>query len=84
MSKEAGKNITAVSNISFEIKAGELLILCGPLVVENQRSSNACWFRDISSGEVRIDDVVINQVAPKDRDIAMVFQAASLSAYDSF
>ena len=29
---------------------------------------------DISSGEVRIDDVVINQVAPKDRDIAMVFQ----------
>ena len=85
VSKEYGKNITAVSDISFEIKAGELLILCGPSGCGKSTVLRMlAGLEDISSGEVRIDDVVINQVAPKDRDIAMVFQNRDLSAYDSF
>ena len=33
---------------------------------------------DISSGEILIDDLVINDIAPKDRDVAMVFQSYAL------
>ena len=75
VSKKYGKNITAVSDISFEIKTGELLILCGPSGCGKSTVLRMlAGLEDISSGEISVNDVVVNQVAPKDRDIAMVFQ----------
>ncbi|MFL2876735.1 MAG: ABC transporter ATP-binding protein [Pontiellaceae bacterium] len=75
VSKKYVNNITAVNDISFEVKAGELLILCGPSGCGKSTVLRMlAGLEDISSGEISVDDVVINQVAPKDRDIAMVFQ----------
>ena len=72
-------NIEAVRNISFIINSGELLVLCGPSGCGKSTVLRMlAGLEDISSGEVRIDDRIINHIPPKDRDIAMVFQNYAL------
>jgi len=69
----------AVQNMDLDIKDGEFMILVGP---SGSGKSTAlrmiAGLEDISGGEVRIGDTVVNQMAPKDRDIAMVFQNYAL------
>jgi multiple sugar transport system ATP-binding protein len=69
----------AVRNMDLDINDGEFMILVGP---SGSGKSTAlrmiAGLEDISDGEVKIGDTVVNQLAPKDRDIAMVFQNYAL------
>ena len=70
---------TAVKDLSVTIADGEFLILVGPSGCGKTTTLNMiAGLEDISSGELRIDGVRMNEKAPKDRDIAMVFQSYAL------
>ena len=69
----------AVHGASFEIADGELMVLVGPSGCgKSTLLRMVAGLEDISAGTLRIGDRVVNDVAPKDRDIAMVFQNYAL------
>jgi multiple sugar transport system ATP-binding protein len=69
----------AVDSVNLEIADGEFVILVGPSGCGKSTTLNMiAGLEDISDGELRIGGKVVNQVAPKDRDIAMVFQSYAL------
>ncbi len=69
----------AVDNISLDIADGEFIILVGPSGCGKSTTLNMiAGLEDISEGELRIGGKVVNNKAPKDRDIAMVFQSYAL------
>ena len=68
-----------VNDISLNIPDGEFIILVGPSGCGKSTTLNMiAGLEDISSGELRIGGKVVNDKAPKDRDIAMVFQSYAL------
>jgi multiple sugar transport system ATP-binding protein len=70
---------TAVQDLSVTIADGEFLILVGPSGCGKTTTLNMiAGLEDISSGELRIGGERVNEKAPKDRDIAMVFQSYAL------
>jgi multiple sugar transport system ATP-binding protein len=78
----------AVDNISFHIEDKEFLVLVGPSGCGKTTALRLlAGLEEISGGEILIGDRVVNDVAPKDRDIAMVFQSYALyphlSVYDN-
>ena len=69
----------AVDKISLDIADGEFMILVGPSGCGKSTTLNMiAGLEDISEGELRIGGKVVNNEAPKDRDIAMVFQSYAL------
>ncbi|QCB52207.1 sn-glycerol-3-phosphate ABC transporter ATP-binding protein UgpC [Rhodococcus sp. PAMC28707] len=69
----------AVSDVSMTIADGEFIILVGPSGCGKSTTLNMiAGLEDISSGELRIAGERVNEKAPKDRDIAMVFQSYAL------
>ncbi|OBG47475.1 ABC transporter ATP-binding protein [Mycobacterium alsense] len=79
ISKSYADGSTAVRDLSITIADGEFLILVGPSGCGKTTTLNMiAGLEDISSGELRIDGVRVNEKAPKDRDIAMVFQSYAL------
>ncbi|RZQ62662.1 ABC transporter ATP-binding protein [Amycolatopsis suaedae] len=69
----------AVREVDIEIADGEFIILVGPSGCGKSTTLNmVAGLEDISSGELRIDGERVNEKAPKDRDIAMVFQSYAL------
>jgi multiple sugar transport system ATP-binding protein len=69
----------AVKDLNLEIADGEFMILVGPSGCGKSTALRMiAGLEDISSGELRIGGDVVNQKAPKDRDIAMVFQSYAL------
>ncbi|NQW04893.1 MAG: sn-glycerol-3-phosphate ABC transporter ATP-binding protein UgpC [Acidobacteria bacterium] len=71
--------VKAVDELSLEIQDGEFMVLVGPSGCGKTTSLRMiAGLEDISLGTVRIGDRVVNEVAPKDRDIAMVFQSYAL------
>ncbi|MCE7008433.1 sn-glycerol-3-phosphate ABC transporter ATP-binding protein UgpC [Kibdelosporangium philippinense] len=69
----------AVSEVDFTIADGEFIILVGPSGCGKSTTLNMiAGLEDISEGELRIDGERVNERAPKDRDIAMVFQSYAL------
>ncbi len=69
----------AVKNLNLKIADGEFMILVGPSGCGKSTALNMiAGLEDISAGELRIEGKVVNQVAPRDRDIAMVFQSYAL------
>jgi len=69
----------AVNDISLDIVDGEFIILVGPSGCGKSTTLNMiAGLEDISEGELRIGGKVVNDKAPKDRDIAMVFQSYAL------
>jgi multiple sugar transport system ATP-binding protein len=70
---------TAVKDLNLTIADGEFLILVGPSGCGKTTTLNMiAGLEDISSGELRIGGQRMNDKAPKDRDIAMVFQSYAL------
>ncbi len=69
----------AVSNVNFDIKDKEFVVLVGPSGCGKSTTLRMiAGLEDISDGELLIDDKKVNEVSPKDRDIAMVFQNYAL------
>jgi multiple sugar transport system ATP-binding protein len=69
----------AVKHMDLEIADGEFLILVGPSGCGKSTALRMiAGLEDISEGQLRIGDEVVNDKAPKDRDIAMVFQNYAL------
>src|ERR1700704_4302118 len=69
----------AVSEVDITIEDGEFIVLVGPSGCGKSTMLNmVAGLEDISSGELRIDGQRVNEKAPKDRDIAMVFQSYAL------
>lgn len=78
----------ALENINIEINDGEFVVLVGPSGCgKTTLLRMVAGLEDITEGEISIADKVVNEVAPKDRDIAMVFQNYALyphmSVYDN-
>lgn len=72
-------NFEAVKNISLEVEDGEFLVLVGPSGCGKSTTLRMiAGLEDITSGKIHIGDRVVNDLAPKDRDIAMVFQEYAL------
>ncbi|HEX9175308.1 ABC transporter ATP-binding protein [Mycobacterium sp.] len=70
---------TAVADLSLQIADGEFIILVGPSGCGKSTTLNMiAGLEEITSGELRIDGQRVNEKAPKDRDIAMVFQSYAL------
>jgi multiple sugar transport system ATP-binding protein len=68
-----------VDDFNLDIADGELVVLVGPSGCGKSTTLNMiAGLEDISSGELRIGGQVVNDKAPKDRDIAMVFQSYAL------
>ena len=71
--------VTAVSDFNLEIKDKEFIILVGPSGCGKSTTLRmVAGLEEITEGEIYIGDRVVNDVAPKDRDIAMVFQNYAL------
>ena len=71
--------VTAVSDFCLEIKDKEFLILVGPSGCGKTTTLRMiAGLEEITEGELFIGDRLVNDVAPKDRDIAMVFQNYAL------
>ena len=69
----------AVDKMSLDIADGEFVILVGPSGCGKSTTLNMiAGLEDITEGELRIGGNVVNNAAPKDRDIAMVFQSYAL------
>ncbi|MCI0520808.1 MAG: sn-glycerol-3-phosphate ABC transporter ATP-binding protein UgpC [Chloroflexi bacterium] len=80
--------VTAVNDLNIEIADKEFLVLVGPSGCGKSTALRLlAGLEEITSGRILIGDQVVNDVAPKDRDIAMVFQSYALyphmSVYDN-
>lgn len=79
VTKSYPNGATAVKDLSITIADGEFIILVGPSGCGKSTTLNMiAGLEDISSGELRIGGERVNEKAPKDRDIAMVFQSYAL------
>src|SRR5512142_249648 len=78
VSKKYG-DVVAVDDLNLEIRDGEFMVLVGPSGCGKTTSLRMiAGLEEITSGIVRIGERVVNDVPPKDRDIAMVFQSYAL------
>ena len=77
--KKYDNGFEAVKNFNLEIADKEFIIFVGPSGCGKSTTLRMiAGLEDISSGELKIGDRVVNDVEPKDRDIAMVFQNYAL------
>ena len=71
--------VTAVHDVNLDIKDKEFIVLVGPSGCGKSTTLRmVAGLEEISDGELYIDGKLVNDVAPKDRDIAMVFQSYAL------
>ena len=76
--KRYGK-FEAVKNVNLEVEDGEFTVLVGPSGCGKSTTLRMiAGLEDISDGEIHIGEKLVNDLAPKDRDIAMVFQEYAL------
>ena len=82
------EGVVAVQDFNIDIKDKEFIVLVGPSGCGKSTTLRMiAGLEDISDGELYIDDKLCNDIEPKDRDIAMVFQSYALyphlSVYDN-
>jgi len=80
--------VTAVREVSIDVKDKEFLVLVGPSGCGKSTTLRMiAGLEEVTEGSIYIGDRLVNDVAPKDRDIAMVFQSYALyphmSVYDN-
>jgi len=77
--KYAGAAAPSVKDLNIEVADGEFLVLVGPSGCGKTTSLRMlAGLEEVTDGEIIIGDRVVNNIAPKDRDIAMVFQSYAL------
>jgi multiple sugar transport system ATP-binding protein len=81
-------DLTIIRDLNIEVQDKEFLVLVGPSGCGKTTALRLlAGLEEITGGEIKIADRVVNDVAPKDRDIAMVFQSYALyphlSVYDN-
>ncbi len=77
--KRYAGNTVAVKDLNIEVADKEFLVLVGPSGCGKSTSLRMlAGLEEISDGEILIGDRIVNNVAPKDRDVAMVFQSYAL------
>ncbi len=79
ITKIFGKDVKAVNNLNLEIRDKEFMVLVGPSGCGKTTALRmVAGLEETSEGDIMIGDVRVNDVPPKDRDIAMVFQNYAL------
>ncbi|MGH3334871.1 MAG: ABC transporter ATP-binding protein, partial [Nocardioides sp.] len=77
--KEYGDGFKAVNDVSIDVADGEFMILVGPSGCgKSTLLRMVVGLEDITSGEMVIGDRTVNDLAPRDRNLAMVFQNYAL------
>ena len=82
------KKVTAVDDVSFEIKDGEFFVLLGPTGAGKTTTLRLiAGLEKLDAGSISFDGQIVNELTPAARDVAMVFQQYSLypnmSVYDN-
>src|SRR5690606_27813428 len=71
--------VDVIKGVDLDIENGEFVVLVGPSGCGKSTLLNLiAGLETLSDGEIRIGDMVVNDVPPKDRNIAMVFQSYAL------
>src|SRR5690349_24403140 len=71
--------VKALDDLSLEVREGEFMVLVGPSGCGKSTALRSiAGLEEITSGTISIGDRVVNNLPPKDRDIAMVFQNYAL------
>jgi multiple sugar transport system ATP-binding protein len=79
LGKVYGNDFTAVRDLNLDVAEGEFMVLVGPSGCGKTTALRMiAGLEEITSGEIRIGGKVVNDLAPRDRDIAMVFQNYAL------
>jgi multiple sugar transport system ATP-binding protein len=79
VSKVFAGNVLAVNKVSLHVRDGEFLVLLGPSGCGKSTTLRMiAGLEEVTEGEIRIGGRIVNDVAPKDRNIAMVFQNYAL------
>jgi multiple sugar transport system ATP-binding protein len=79
VTKAYAADVIAVNDLDLLIKDGEFLVLVGPSGCGKTTALRClAGLEEITAGQIKIDDRVVNRVPSKDRDIAMVFQSYAL------
>jgi multiple sugar transport system ATP-binding protein len=77
-------DVTAVRDLNLDVAEGEFMVLVGPSGCGKTTALRMiAGLEEITSGEIRIGGKVVNDLAPRDRDIAMVFQNYALYPHKS-
>jgi multiple sugar transport system ATP-binding protein len=84
LSKVYGNDVTAVRDLNLDVAEGEFMVLVGPSGCGKTTALRmVAGLEEITSGEIRIGGKTVNDLAPRDRDIAMVFQNYALYPHKS-
>ena len=82
VSKQYGSNVLAVDNLNLSIESGEMMVFLGPSGCGKTTSLRMlAGLESITSGNIRIGDRVVNELPPRARNIAMVFQSYALYSH---
>ncbi|HLV37536.1 MAG TPA: ABC transporter ATP-binding protein [Spirillospora sp.] len=75
LTKQFDNDKIAVNNVSFRVDEGEFLVLVGPSGCGKTTTLRLLvGLESVSAGEIRFGDRVVNEIRPRDRNVAMVFQ----------
>src|SRR2546421_4341590 len=84
VSKVYGGDTPAVRDLNLEVNEGEFVVLVGPSGCGKTTALRmVAGLEEITEGEIRIGDRVVNQLPPRERDVAMVFQNYALYPHKS-